>query len=130
MQSCHRHPLQYFGTINNLNKLSDCQRCGRFLKRAASGSSRGRFSLVCSHFILLHQCSSTGQQINLIFDVLDGRQLRHSFLDPQSSESSSRVGVPALSHQFSHHTQSLMCQHQQQRIIYIKVCHQTYRQQT
>lgn len=59
-----------------------------------------------------HQCQqlwwSAGQQIYLIFDVLAEGQLRNSFLDPQSGESSSRVGVPALSHQFSHHTQSLV----------------------
>lgn len=43
----------------------------------------------------------------LIFDVLDDRQLRHCFLDPQSGESSSRVSIPTLSHQFAHHAHSL-----------------------
>lgn len=46
--------------------------------------------------------------VALIFDILDDGQLRHGFLDPQSRESSGRVGIPALSHQFAHHTQSLV----------------------
>lgn len=65
------------------------------------------------------QCWSAGRHIGLIFDVLDDRQLRHSLLDPQSGESGSGVGVPALSHQLAHHTQSL--EHQRgDSISYIK----------
>ena len=118
----------YFNTlapINKLNLLSEGEQCGCVLQRAASGSCRERF-LPCllptsAPSVVLHQslrqCRSAGQRVDLIFDVLDGGQLGHSFLDPQSSESSRRVGVPALSHQFAHHTQSLE-NHQGHSVFY------------
>lgn len=49
-----------------------------------------------------------GYLSKLIFDILKNSHLRDSFLDPQSSESSRRVGVPALSHQLAHHSQCLL----------------------
>ncbi len=87
------------------------------------------FAFSNSQSIVSHQRWSAGQQIELIFDVLDDRQLRHGFLDPQSSESSSRVGVPALSHQFAHHTQSLVYE-QGHRYLYKSLNMTLFRQQT
>ena len=43
----------------------------------------------------------------LFFDILDPGQLRDGFLDPQRSETSGGVGVPALSHHFAHNTHRL-----------------------
>lgn len=55
-------------------------------------------------------CACTGEQNkDLNFDFLGGRELRDGFLDPQSCESGRRVDVPALSHQFAHHTERLAC---------------------
>lgn len=44
------HSLQYFGTKNNLNLLSEGEQCGCVLKRAASGS------LSTSQSIVFHKC--------------------------------------------------------------------------
>lgn len=57
-----------------------------------------------------HTSASTRADLHfhLIFDVLYSRQLRHSLLDPQSGQSCWGVGVPALSHQFAHHAESLV----------------------
>lgn len=52
--------------------------------------------------------SRTTPPAGLVLDLNGGhRQLGQGFLDPQGREAGGRVGVPALPHQFPHHTQSL-----------------------
>lgn len=80
-------------------------------KQPAEVSGRGRpRQRDGSSVLYAAACACTGEQNEeLNFDFLGGRELRDGFLDPQSCESGRRVGVPALSHQFAHHAERLVC---------------------
>lgn len=86
-----------------LNVLAPKPGCRGVRQRAPSPT-------VVSSVLYAVACPCTGgQNKDLNFDFLGGRELRDGFLDPQSCESGRRVGVPALSHQFAHHTERLAC---------------------
>lgn len=87
-------PASYFGTKSSLQRRP---------AEGALAQSRVLSPSCSSARLALHQCRKT----DLIFHILGDRELRDGFLDPQSGESCRWVGVPALSHQFAHHPESL-----------------------
>lgn len=106
-------------TLAPKNNLQLCPAEGALAHRAASSVLHAavRASPCTSARLALHKCRKTV----LIFHFLGDRELRDSFLDPQSGESGRRVGVPALSHQFAHHTESLECGRENTIICLFKV---------
>lgn len=111
--SHHRSVRESVPPTSNTGRLNHFLICSQ---RSATVSCRGRPQSSQRQPTGAARPDRPTPPTRLVLDIPGGhRQLRHAFLDPQRREAGGRVGVPALSHQLPHHTQSLAESHQGDR---------------